>query len=59
MPKSFLQGGKSIHNVRYKETVVLVRRNKLIEDNQKIPIQIKLDSKIGTFIMKLKKINKK
>jgi len=28
-------------------------------DNQKIPIQIKLDSKIGTFIMKLKKINKK
>ena len=28
-------------------------------DNQKMPVQIKLDSKIGTFIMKLKKINKK
>tara|TARA_B100001123_G_C15254269_1_gene1004033 strand:+ start:954 stop:1652 length:699 start_codon:yes stop_codon:yes gene_type:complete len=28
-------------------------------NSQKIPVQIKLNSKIGTFIMKLKKINKK
>ena len=28
-------------------------------DNKKIPIQIKLKSKFGTFIMKLKEINKK
>ena len=29
------------------------------DDNEKIPVKIKLETNIGTFIMKLKKINKK
>ena len=40
-----------------------IKNNGILElwytnNNEKIPVKIKLETKIGTFIMKLKKINK-
>ena len=50
-------------NVKPINNKKLIKNNGTLEiwytnDENKIPIQIKLNSKIGTFIMKLKKINK-